>query len=39
MTPVHVTPVGFSLPYLIAVVVLALIVWGVALVIGAFRKR
>jgi len=34
------TPVSFSLPYLIAVlVVLALIVWGVALVTGAFRKR
>ncbi len=34
------TPVGFSLPYLIAsVVVLTLIVWGVALVIAAFRKR
>ncbi len=32
-------PVGFSLPYLIAVViVLALVVWGVALVIGVFRK-
>ncbi len=34
------TPVGFSLPYLIAVVVvLALIVWGITLVTGAFRKR
>jgi len=39
MVPVHVTPVGFSLPYLVAgVVVLALMVWGVALVIAAFRR-